>query len=40
MRNIGLALAQTQMGLKNLVYSLKRFVSLDTQPAVSTELAG
>ena len=39
-RNIGLVRAQTQLGLKNLVYNLKRFVSLKTQPAASAELAG
>ena len=40
MRTIGLARAQTQLGLKNLVYNLKRFVYLETQPTESTELAG
>jgi IS5 family transposase len=39
-RSIGLARAQTQLGLKNLVYNLKRFVCLETQPAASAELAG
>ncbi|MEO1145473.1 MAG: IS5 family transposase [Cyanobacteria bacterium J06638_22] len=39
-RSIGLARAQTQLGLKNLVYNLKRFVSLETQPAASAELTG
>jgi len=38
-RSIGLARAQTQLGLKNLVYNLKRFVSLEDQPAVMAELA-
>ena len=39
-RSIGLARAQTQLGLKNLVYNLKRFVSLESQPSASTERAG
>jgi len=39
-RSIGLARAQTQLGLKNLVYNLKRFICLETQPAVSAEMAG
>ncbi|MGP1388036.1 MAG: IS5 family transposase [Thainema sp.] len=39
-RSIGLARAQTQLGLKNLVYNLKRFVSLESQPSASTEPAG
>lgn len=38
-RSIGLARAQTQLGLKNLVYNLKRFVSLESQPSASTEPA-
>ncbi|ASC69416.1 Transposase InsH for insertion sequence element IS5-18 [Halomicronema hongdechloris C2206] len=38
-RSIGLARAQTQLGLKNLVYNLKRFVCLETQRAASAELA-
>lgn len=38
--SIGLARAQTQLGLKNLVYNLKRFVFLETQPPTSAELAG
>ena len=39
-RSIGLARAQTQLGLKNLVYNLKRFVYLESQPAASCEMAG
>lgn len=38
-RSIGLARAQTQLGLKNLVYNLKRFVYLETQPEALAELA-
>jgi len=40
LRSIGLARAQTQLGLKNLVYNLKRFVYLETPPTESAELAG
>ena len=39
-RSIGLARAKTQLGLKNLVYNLKRFVALETQAKAPTELAG
>ena len=39
-RSIGLARAQTQLGLKNLVYNLKRFVALETQSAAASEIAG
>ncbi len=39
-RSIGLARAQTQLELKNLVYNLKRFVYLESQPDASTERAG
>lgn len=39
-RSIGLARAQTQLGLKNLVYNLKRFVYLESQPVASAEMAG
>jgi len=39
-RSIGFAHAQTQLGLKNLVYNLKRFVSLEAQSTASTELVG
>lgn len=39
-RSIGLARAKTQLGLKNLVYNLKRFVALETQATAPTELAG
>ena len=40
MRSFGLARAQTQLDLKNLVYNLKRFVCLETQPAAAAEMAG
>ncbi len=39
-RSIGLARARTQLGLKNLVYNLKRFVYLESQSTASCELAG
>ncbi|WP_072015961.1 transposase [Leptolyngbya sp. KIOST-1] len=39
-RSIGLARAQTQLGLKKLVHNLKRLVSLETQPAASVDMAG
>lgn len=39
-RSIGLDRAQTQLGLKNLVYNLKRFVYLETQLTASVKLAG
>lgn len=39
-RSIGLARAQTQLGLKNLVYNLKRFVALEIQSAEAFEIAG
>ena len=39
-RSIGLARAQTQLGLKNLVYNLKRFVYLESQPTALAEMAG
>lgn len=39
-RSIGLSRARTQLGLKNLVYNLKRFVYLETQASVTANLAG
>jgi IS5 family transposase len=39
LRSIGLARAQTQLGLKNLVYNLKRFVYLETQATEAAEWA-
>jgi IS5 family transposase len=39
-RSIGLARAQTQLGLKNLVYNLKRFVHLESQSTASVDMAG
>ncbi|NJN02128.1 MAG: transposase, partial [Leptolyngbyaceae cyanobacterium SL_1_1] len=38
--SIGLARAQTQLGLKNLVYNLKRFVYLESQSTALAKVAG
>ncbi|MEM9816151.1 MAG: transposase, partial [Cyanobacteria bacterium P01_D01_bin.6] len=39
LRTIGIARAKTNLGLKNLVYNLKRLVCLETQTIVA-EIAG
>jgi IS5 family transposase len=39
-RSIGLPRARTQLGLKNLVYNLKRFVYWETHRMASAESAG